>query len=497
MGEIILKVSHISKSFPGVKALNDISFQIKRGEVHALIGENGAGKSTLIKILSGAITPDEGEIELNGEKFSYMTSIGAKHKGIAVIYQEFTLVPGISVAENVFLGEMEKGRKVFADLKERERKAKNIFEEMGVELNPSETINMLSPAYQQLVEIAKAIHGNAKIIIMDEPTAPLSVNEVEILFNIIQKLKSQGVTIIFISHRLEELFRIADRVTVLRDGNYIGTKKMSEITRSDLISMMAGREITEIYPHRKTRIGKEKLRVEHVTNEKIKDVSFSVHAGEVLGFAGLIGAGRTELMRAVIGADSIYSGNIYIDGNKKEIKSCFDSIKYGIGYVPEDRKYQGLFLRMGVQWNIVINCIKKISHLSFVNRKKEKRIYADYISQLMIKVSSPSQLVNSLSGGNQQKVVIAKVLSNSPNIIIFDEPTRGIDVTAKQEIYKLINILAEEGKAIIMVSSDMPELLGMSDRIVVISEGRKTGELDEKDFDQNRILSLASGGQEV
>lgn len=491
----ILSVKNIVKTYPGVIAINDVSFDVEEGEIHALIGENGAGKSTLIKVLSGAIVPDSGTIELEGKKYNQMTPKLAKDLGIEVIYQEFTLVPGISAAENVFLGDKTKPG-AFCDIKDREARAKKIFDDLRVDIDVSKPVKTMSPAHQQLVEIAKAVSRNVKILIMDEPTAPLTVSEVETLFRIVRELKAKGVTIIFISHRLEELFELADRVTVMRDGCYVGTENIKDIDRQKLITMMAGRELKESYPSRTSQIGEEALRVEHLTGNGDHDISFTLHRGEILGFAGLVGAGRTELMRVIYGADPIESGKIYLNGKEQHIRTCQEAIRHGIGYIPEDRKAHGVFLRMSIKWNIVVNNLRGISKGPFVDTKQENRIAKDYEEKFQIKTPSLEQRVENLSGGNQQKVVIAKTLAANSEIIIFDEPTRGIDVGAKQEIYKLMNQLAGEGKAIIMVSSDMPELLGMSDRIITIYEGRKTGELAKSEFDQNYILDLASGGEE-
>ena len=494
-GDKLLSVKNIVKTYPGVIAINNFSMDVMEGEVHALIGENGAGKSTLIKTLSGAITPDSGTIEINGKTFESMTPALSKKQGIEVIYQEFTLVPGISAAENVYLGEKTSDG-IFVDIKDREKKAAELFKKLGVDIDVTRQVKYMSPAQQQLVEIAKAVSRNVKLLIMDEPTAPLTVNEVETLFRIIKDLKQKGVTIIYISHRLEELFEIADRVTVMRDGCYIDTKDISEINRQQLIAMMAGRELTESYPKRTVELGEEVLRVEHLTGNGDEDISFNLRKGEILGFAGLVGAGRTELMRVIYGANPKESGKIFVRGREVNIKSCSQAIKEGIGLIPEDRKNQGVFLRMPIRWNIIINNLKEFSNGLFVSRSKENKVSKDYEEKLRIKTPSLEQRVGNLSGGNQQKVVIAKTLAANSNIIIFDEPTRGIDVVAKQEIYKLMNELVESGHSIIMVSSDMPELLGMSDRIVVIYEGHKTGEVEKSEFDQNYILDLASGGKE-
>ena len=491
----ILSVRNIVKTYPGVIAINHFSMDVREGEVHALIGENGAGKSTLIKTLSGAITPDEGSVCVCGKEFASMTPKLAKEQGIEVIYQEFTLVPGISAAENVFLGEKTKPG-LFVDIKDREKRARELFDRLNVDIDVSKPVKNLSPAHQQLVEIAKAVSKQVKILIMDEPTAPLTVSEVETLFRIIKDLKSQGVTVIYISHRLEELFEIADRATVMRDGCFVDTKDIAGIDRKQLISMMAGRELNESYPDKKCEIGEEVLRVEHLTGNGDTDISFSLRRGEILGFAGLVGAGRTELMRVIYGANPKEEGRIIVNGKEEKIKSCQDAIRCGIGYIPEDRKNHGVFLRMSIKWNTVANNLKGYSNGLFVDKKREAKAAEEYQDKFKIKTPNLDQLVGNLSGGNQQKVVIAKTLAGGSKIIIFDEPTRGIDVGAKHEIYKLMNELAEAGHSIIMVSSDMPELLGMSDRIVVIYEGRKTGELPKEKFDQNYILDLASGGEE-
>lgn len=495
MANNILSVRDIVKTYPGVVAINHFSMDIREGEIHALIGENGAGKSTLIKTLSGAITPDSGKIIINGREFEAMTPSLSKKQGIEVIYQEFTLVPGISAAENVFLGEKTKPG-LFVDIKDREKRAGELFEQLGVSIDVSKPVKNLSPAHQQLVEIAKAVSKNVKILIMDEPTAPLTVSEVEILFRIIRDLKKKGVTIIYISHRLEELFAVADRVTVMRDGCFVDTKDIGDIDRKQLIAMMAGRELNESYPVKRCEIGEEVLRVENLTGNGDENISFTLHKGEILGFAGLVGAGRTELMRVIYGADRLELGKIFVEGKEARIRSCRDAIRYGIGYIPEDRKNHGAFLKMSIKWNVIVNNLKGYSKGLFVDGKKEVEAAEDYERKFQIKTPNLEQKVGNLSGGNQQKVVIAKTLAAQSKIIIFDEPTRGIDVGAKQEIYKLMNELVEAGNAIIMVSSDMPELLGMSDRIVVIYEGRQTGEVKREEFNQNYILDLASGGKE-
>lgn len=492
--KVVLSIRDIVKTYPGVVAINHVSFDVREGEVHALIGENGAGKSTLIKTLSGAITPDSGSICVDGREYAGMTPKLSKELGIEVIYQEFTLVPGISAAENVFLGE-KTSNGIFVNIKDRESRTKELFTQINSDIDVSKPVRDLSPACQQIVEIAKAISRKVKILIMDEPTAPLTVSEVETLFQIVRDLKKRGVTVIYISHRLEELFEIADRVTVMRDGCYVGTENIADIDRKKLISMMAGHELNESYPVRSSKIGGEVLRVEHLTGNGDKDISFTLHQGEILGFAGLVGAGRTELMRVIYGAEVKESGKIFVGGKEVKIASCADAIRCGIGYIPEDRKGQGVFLRMSVRWNTVINSLRKYSKGLFVDNAKEIAVAEDYRKKFSIKTPTLDQKANNLSGGNQQKVVIAKTLAADCKIVIFDEPTRGIDVGAKQEIYKLMNELVGNGHSIIMISSDMPELLGMSDRIEVIAERRLVGEVTKEKFDQNYILDLASGGE--
>ncbi len=489
--QLILSVENLVKTYPGVIAVNNVSFGVKRGEVHALVGENGAGKSTLIKMLSGAIVPDSGNMTIDGKTYTKMNPKLSKTLGIEVIYQEFMLVPSATVAENVYLGE-NTDHSIFVNLDERENKTREIFKQLNVDIDPSTLVRNLSPGKQQLVEIGKAVSRNVKILIMDEPTAPLTVHEVGTLFQVIRTLKEKGVTIIYISHRLEELFEIADRITVMRDGRYISTMNVEDIDRKGLIRLMAGRDLVESFPERKGVLGEEVLKVEHLYGNGDSDISFELHKGEILGFAGLVGAGRTELMRVLYGANRKESGQIYINGKLSNIRSCSDAIKAGIGYIPEDRKNQGVFLRLSIKSNIVINNIRQYCKGLIVDSKKEDSIVNQYAREFSIKTPSNDQLVENLSGGNQQKVVIAKTLAANTSITIFDEPTRGIDVGAKHEIYELMNSLAAKGNALIMVSSDMQELLGMCDRIIVISEGAKTGELKRSEFDQNRILDLAS-----
>lgn len=491
-GKTILKVEGLSKYYPGVKAIDNLTMEFKQGEVHALLGENGAGKSTLIKCIAGAIQPEDGAcIEIDGERFTKLTPMLAKEKGVQVIYQEFNLVPQMSCAENVFLN--EKTSNLVVNSKKRANDAKKIFDDLGVDIDPNRTVGSYTPAYMQIVEIAKAISKNVKILIMDEPTAPLTVSEVELLFKIVRKLKAQGVTIIYISHRIEELFEIGDRVSVMRDGHYIKTLDIAQTNRQELVNLMVGRELTENYPCRKVEMGQEVLRVENLCGNGVSDINFTLHKGEILGFGGLVGAGRTELMNVIYGANKMESGQIYLNGEPVSIKDTTTALNYGIGLIPEDRKRTGAFLRFSIRWNTTISALQRISKWGVIQKKKEREIADYYIDRLKIRTPSPEQLAGNLSGGNQQKVVLAKTMAAKTNIIIFDEPTRGVDVGAKQEIYQLMNELVEEGHSILMVSSDMPELLGMSDRIVVICEGKQAGIVPKEAFSQAHILDLASG----
>ncbi|HCT91496.1 MAG TPA: D-xylose ABC transporter ATP-binding protein [Lachnospiraceae bacterium] len=489
----ILELNHITKRYPGVVALDDVSVSFEQGEVHALLGENGAGKSTLIKILAGAISPDEGTVHMDGEALVNITPALSTRKGIGVIYQEFTLVPTLSVAENMFLGkEYRKG--AFLDKKAMIEKAKEVLKELDVEIDPSVPVRQLSVAYQQIVEISKTLVNDVRVLVMDEPTAPLTNAEVESLFRLVKRLVANGVTILFISHRMEELFQIADRVTILRDGRYIKTLNMEKTTSGELISLMVGRSIDEQYPARESNIGETVLEVRNLcAGNFIRDVSFSVRAGEIVGLSGLIGAGRTELVRAIYGADPMTGGEVWLNGKRVELKSPAVSIAQGVALLPESRKEQGLVLKMSIADNLIMSTAKRLSQWIFLKKAQCAQIVADYIAMLRIKTPSSAQKVVNLSGGNQQKVVIGKFLAASPSLIFFDEPTRGIDVGAKHEIYQLMNKLVAEGKAIIMISSELPEILGMSDRVLVMHEGKLVAELDRSEATQERIMHFASG----
>lgn len=488
--EVVLSLKNITKLYPGVTALDNVSVEFRRGEVHALIGENGAGKSTLIKTIAGAISPEKGAIVCEGREYTEMTPALSRGLGIEVVYQEFNLIAPLTAAENIFLGE-RKGNLV--DWKHINQKAEELFELFQTDISPDTLVRDLPSAKQQIVEIAKAISKNVKILILDEPTAPLTVTETEHLFDVVRMLKNRGVTVIYISHRLDEIFQICDRITVLRDGQFVQTLDTGETNRNQLISLMVGRELTETYPPRRTKLGEVSLRVESLTTEKLKGVSFEVHKGEILGLSGLIGAGRTETARAIFGADKKTTGDIYINGQRVDIKMPKDAIDLGIGLIPEDRKRQGVFLRESIRWNTSIVNIRNISRNTIVDRKREEQDAQHFREKMRIRTPSIDQTVGNLSGGNQQKVVLAKTLAANSDIVIFDEPTRGIDVGARYEIYLLMNELVAEGKSIIMITSDMEELLGMSDRILVFCEGQIAGELQKEEFSQVKILELASG----
>jgi ribose transport system ATP-binding protein len=487
----MLKLEHISKTYPGVKALDDVSLEFEQGEIHALLGENGAGKSTLIKVIAGAHEPDAGgKIIFDGEEYPHMTPALAASKGVAVIYQDINLVTPMTVAENIYMGRKMNAYYSKAKLN---KLAQALFDEYGFELNPAVPVMTLSPAAQQMVVIAKAISNDCKIMIMDEPTAPLAAHEVDILFSIIKKLKAKGITIIYISHRMEEVFEITERISVLRDGKFIKTINTADTNRQELVNLMVGRELNETFPERKCKPGDVILEAKDVTGNSVEHISFQLHKGEILGFAGLVGSGRTETMELIAGAKPMEKGEILVNGKHVKITSPAKAIKMGIGLIPEDRKEQGVILHNTVKFNISLSGLDKVTKAGFISAKKNAEMAETYRKELQIKVPHINQMVVNLSGGNQQKVVLAKTLAADPDIIIFDEPTKGIDVGAKHEIYELMNRLAEQGKGIIMVSSDMEEILGMSDRIIVLYEGMVSGELKRNEFTQERVLEKASG----
>jgi len=487
--KLILKMNDISKFYPGVVALDKVNLWVRTGEVHALLGENGAGKSTLIKVLSGAVRNDEGSIWINGKEFEHMTPAVSRSEGVEVIYQEYNLVPALSAAENICLGDQMHG---IVNLKEQIRSTQELFDKYHINVNPKAPVGSLPPARQQLVEIAKAIYKNPKIIVMDEPTAQLTVDEVDNLYEIIRNLKAGGTGIVFISHRLDELFAITDCITVMRDGQYVDTVKTSETNRDELIRLMVGRDLKNIGERTSLATNEVVLEVDNVSGYWNDNCSFRLHRGEILGFAGLVGAGRTELMRIIFGADKRLGGTIKVRGKETDIRSPHDAIKAGIGLIPEDRKMQGVFLNQDIAWNTSIGNIREVTTNNLIDEKKIRKQAEEYGDKLKIKTPSIRQIVRNLSGGNQQKVVLAKVLAQKTDIVIFDEPTRGIDVGARAEIYELMNGLAEQGKSILMVSSDMEELLGMSDRILVVAEGHITAEFSRPEFDQEEIMKKAS-----
>lgn len=492
MKDSILEIQDVSKSFSGVYALKGVRLTVKKGEVHALIGENGAGKSTLMKIILGMHQPNEGSMLFKGETYAPKNPMDALQAGVSMIHQEISLADNMTVAENIWVGrEPTKGG--FVDYAEMNRKAKALLSELNLDISPSCKVKKLKVAQQQMVEIARAISYDSDLIIMDEPTSALTEDEVKSLFSIIRNLKKKQVTVIIITHKLNELFEISDSVTVLRDGEYVGCYPIEEMTEKKLVSLMVGRELNEMFPKQAASIGGELLSVKHLTLKGVfEDVSFTVRKGEILGVAGLMGAGRSEIMLSLFGAVPPDSGEIFIDGKKAAIRSPRDAIRNGIAMVTEDRKLTGLSLCRSCKENMSIAHLKKISPHLFLNEKKERREIERMIQALSIKLASVRQAVSSLSGGNQQKIVLARWLLTEPRILILDEPTRGIDVGAKAEIHRLISELTGTGMAVIMISSELPEILGMSDRILVVHNGRVSGELTREEASQERIMEFAT-----
>lgn len=495
--EYVLQLQHIRKEYPGVVALKDVTLELKKGEILALIGENGAGKSTLIKCCSGAVIPTSGKIIVNGKEFASMTPQLAAENGIAIIYQEFNNVKELSAAENLFLGNpIKKG--VLIDKKAMENEAAKAFEQLQVKIDPKTLMKNLTVGYQQMVEIAKAIQQEAKILIMDEPSAPLTSAEVESMFKVVERLRKEGISIVYISHRLDEIYRLSDRIEVIRDGEYVKTLITKDSQVQELIKLMVGRELTETYPPRSACIQEDEvvLELEGLTGNGDRDISLKVHKGEILGLGGLVGAGRTELAEMIFGAAPIESGKMKFKGQEVHPKSPRNAIDMGIALVPEDRKRHGAMLGISIKDNINMPVYERNSTLSVIDSKKEKAIAEKYQKEMAIKTPNLNQLVKNLSGGNQQKVILGRWLAADSELIIFDEPTRGIDVGAKYEIYKLMNDLVEkEGKAILMISSEMEELMGMSDRIMVLAEGNLTGELSKDEFSQETIMAYASAAR--
>ena len=494
MGDIILTMKGIDKSFPGVHALDHVDLEIRKGEVLALMGENGAGKSTLMKVLTGIYKKDSGTITYEGKEIEFANTREAQDAGVVIVHQELNMLGHLTVAQNLFIGrEFMNGVKI--DDKKMNEEAKKLFDKLNVDIDPTETMSNLTVGKQQMCEIAKAVSFDAKVIIFDEPSAALTETEIEAMFEIIRDLKKRDIAMVYISHRMDEIKVITDRVTVMRDGTYVGTIITKDSTKEDIINMMVGRVIYED-PKTQSMVAPDAPVVLEVKNlnagKMVQDVSFKLHKGEILGFSGLMGAGRTETARALFGADPVDSGEIYINGKKVTINSPRDAVRCGIGYLSEDRKRYGCVVQKTVAENTTMATMKNFMNGLLIDKKKEAKVAQEYVEALATKTPSVEQLVVNLSGGNQQKVVIAKWLTRDCEILIFDEPTRGIDVGAKNEIYKLMNKLASEGKSIIMISSEMTEILRMSDRVIVMCEGKKTGEIDIAEATQENIMNLAT-----
>lgn len=491
---ILLEMQDICKSFPGVKVLDQVKLDLKEGEVHALLGENGAGKSTLIKILGGIYTADSGRILIGGNEVKIASVADAQKNDIRIIHQEIVLVPFRTIAENMFLGRELKNKAGFLDKKQMYSETDTIIKEFGLNLSPGALVRDLSIGMQQLIEIMKAVSTEAKIIVMDEPTSSLSDHEVELLFKTIGLLKQKGVGVIYISHKISELYEIADRVTVLRDGHTISTCPISDVTSEQLINMMVGRELTKYYIKTDNPIGRIALEVKNLScGRMFHDVNFHARYGEIVGFSGLVGAGRTEVMKGIFGILHVDGGEIFLDGKQIRIKRPRDAIQAGIAYIPEDRKNEGLILINTVAFNMTLAALKEIIKGIKVDKKKRDEMVKHYVNAFSIKITSGEQLAGNLSGGNQQKVVLGKWLANKPKVIILDEPTRGIDVGSKSEIYRIINQLAGEGVSIILVSSELPEIINMCDRVYIMNEGHVRGEIQRSEFTQEKIMDYAAG----
>ncbi len=488
----VIKIEHISKSFGGIQALKDVNFEVYSGEVHALLGENGAGKSTLIKIMTGVEQPDSGQLFFEGQPIHFANTKAAQTHGIAAIYQEPSLFPDLDIAENIMVGRQPMRRRG-VDWKKMYQEAGTLLKRLGLSLDPRTKARELSVAQQQLVEIARALSINARVLIMDEPTSSLTQGEVEELFAIVRQLRASGTAIVFISHRLEELFEIADRVTTLRDGSYVDTRSMSNVTTEELIRMMVGRSLDQLFPKQDVLAGEVVLEVEDLSVDgAFSNVSFKLRRGEILGMAGLIGAGRTNVARAIFGIEPATSGTIKLDGKVVSINSPEKAMQLKIGYVPEDRKEHGLVLAMSIANNITLPVIAKFARFSWLNKKKETQAAREGSVQLEVKMAGVEQKVGQLSGGNQQKVVLAKWLGTKPRILILDEPTRGIDVGTKAAVHRLMSELAAQGMAILMISSELPEVLGMSDRILVMRAGQLTGEFSRAQATPEKLMAAAA-----
>lgn len=487
----ILTLKNITKEFPGVKALDDVTINIERGTIHGLVGENGAGKSTLIKVLAGIYQPNKGEIILDGKPCRFNSPIEARRAGISVVHQEIKLAEPLSVAENMFLGNVQL-KNGLVDWKGMRRRAREIVEDLGMDIDINAQVSSLTVAKKQIVEIMHAINNNSRILIMDEPSAVLTDRELEVMFRIVKQLRDKGITIIYISHRLDEIFGLCSNVSVLRDGCHIDTIPVASVDRQGLINMMVGREMGQEYPKEVGNVGGTILEVKNLSRGILQDISFEVKSGEVFGISGLVGAGRTELARAILGIDKPESGEVYVRGKKVHYRTFADAIRDGLGLIPEDRKLQGLVQIMSVKRNTTLVNMKRVLRAGVISSSLEEKLSKEYADKLHVVTPSMETEVQYLSGGNQQKVVIAKWLFQNSEILFLDEPTRGIDVGAKVEIYRLINRMAKEGKTIIMISSEMPELLGMCDRIMVMHEGHKMGELNAAEATQAKIMALCS-----
>jgi len=488
----LLRMENISKHYPGVLALDNVSFDLTEGEVHCLVGENGAGKSTLMKILSGAIKKDDGRVIINNKEAEINNPADSQMLGIGLIYQDFKLVQELTAADNIFLGNEISKEFFFLDKKKMNEQAKLTLEQLGEKINTDIPVDKLSIAQKQFVEIAKALRRNVKILAMDEPTAPLTNQETENLFSTIRKLKEKGTGIIYISHRLEEIFQIGDRVTVLRDGKSAGTFNLNDVDSKKLIQLMVGRELAEEFPRHSSERGEEILKLQNVEGGILKNINLELYKGEILGLAGLIGSGRSELVRIIFGADKKENGKLFLNGKELIIRSPRNAIDSGIALLTEDRNRYGLFMELNIRKNITISNLKSLLSGIFIDKKKEADASLNFFNQLKIKAPSVETKVEALSGGNRQKVVLARWLFSDSQVLIFDEPTAGIDIGVKYEIYNLINKLADEGAGIIVISSDLPELIGISDRIAVMCDGRITGILDRTEFNQEKILTLAT-----
>lgn len=488
-----VRMEGIKKSFGGVKALSGISLAVRPGEIHALVGENGAGKSTLMKILSGAYQKDEGTIEIDGVPVEIGSPRRGKELGVGIIYQEFELAGDLTVAENIFLDRLSSGKLI--DWKRLYEKAEAVLHSLNFDINVKSRVQDLSVAYQQVVEIAKVLSQNAKILILDEPTAVLSPKETAALFETLNKLRSEGVSIIYISHRMEEIFQIADSITIMRDGEVTGTGRRDQMEMNQVIELMIGRKLSTMFPPRAVEIGEEILRVEELEGEAFRRISFSVRRGEVLGISGLVGSGRSEIVRAIFGADRKKSGKVYLNGQEVTIHSPKDAVKLGIGLIPENRKEQGLVLDFAIKHNITMPNIRSVrGFLGVIRQGQENRLAQSLVEKLTVKTDSIDAAVHQLSGGNQQKVVLAKWFNTDSQVIIFDEPTRGVDVGAKIEIYNLINEFAKRNLGVIIISSELNEIIGMCDRTIVIDNGEKKGELKKEELSELNIMKLAVGG---